>query len=77
MFKKATAAFAIIAAASNLVSAEVSFDTLNKSNIRQEIANLELSVPAAAPAAEEGVLNKSSKEWTIMVFINAKNNLER
>ena len=71
MFKKATAALAMIAAMSTLVSAEVFFDTLNKTNLQDEISAMELSVPQPATAAEKAA---TDKEWTIMVFINAKNN---
>ncbi|MBI4350332.1 MAG: hypothetical protein HY550_02730 [Elusimicrobia bacterium] len=77
MFRKATAAFAIIAALSTLVSAEISFDTPSKATLQQEIAALDLSVPAPAPAEETGLSPKAEKEWSILVFINAKNNLER
>ncbi|MDO8805118.1 MAG: clostripain-related cysteine peptidase [Elusimicrobiota bacterium] len=73
MFKKAIAVFAMIAAVSTLVSAEISFDTPNKASLQQIIANLDLSVPVPA-AAEKG---KIDKEWTIMVFVNGKNNLEK
>ena len=74
MFKKATAALAMIAAMSTLVSAEVFFDTLNKTNLQDEISALELSVPQPATAAEKAA---TDKEWTIMVFVNGKNNLEK
>ena len=78
MLRKAAAAFAIVAAVSNLVSAEISFDTRNTTSIKQEIAALDLSVTAPAPAAESAVAPaRAEKEWTIMVYINAKNNLER
>jgi len=77
MFKKVTAAFAIVAAVSTLVSAEISFDATNKTTLQQEIANLELSVPASAPIEEKGFFfSKAQAEWTIMVFVNGKNNLE-
>ena len=73
MFKKVTAAFAIVAAVSTLVSAQISFDTPNKVSLQEIISNLDLSVPAPA-MAEKG---KIDKEWTIMVFVNGKNNLEK
>ncbi|OGR93976.1 MAG: hypothetical protein A2016_12320 [Elusimicrobia bacterium GWF2_62_30] len=57
------------------MSAAVTFDTPNKTTIQQEISALELSIPAA-PAPEKAS-GKVDKEWTIMVFINAKNNLEK
>ena len=77
MLKKVAAVFAIIATVSTLVSAEISFDTPKNTNIQQEIANLDLSVPVAAPVEEKGFFTKVDKEWTVMVFINAKNNLEK
>ncbi len=76
MFKKVAAAFVIVAAVSNLVSAEISFDTPKNTNLKQEIAALDLSVPAPAPAESAVLDTKTTKEWTVMVFINAKNNLE-
>ncbi len=76
MLRKATAALAIIAAVSTLVSAEISFDTPKNTTLQQEIANLELSIPQPAPIAEKVNLAKADKEWTIMVFVNGKNNLE-
>ncbi|HCC48001.1 MAG TPA: hypothetical protein DEQ38_07810 [Elusimicrobia bacterium] len=75
MFKKAAAVFSIIAVASTLVSAEISFDTRNNTSLQQEIANLDLSVPA--PALDGEVAVKAEKEWTILVFLNSKNNLEK
>jgi len=75
MFKKTAAAFAIITAVSTLVSAAVNFDIPDMKTLQQEIAALELSLPAA-PAADKAY-GKADKEWTIMVYVNAKNNLER
>jgi hypothetical protein len=72
MLRKATAALAIIAAVSAQVSA-ISFDTLNKTTLQDEISALELSVPQPATAVEKAA---TDKEWTIMVFVNGKNNLE-
>ena len=74
MLRKATAALAIVAAVSTLVSAEISFDTLNNTSLQQEISALELSVPQPATAEEKAA---TDKEWTIMVFVNGKNNLEK
>ncbi len=76
MFRKVTAALAIVASAANLVSAGITFDTPNKATLQDEIANLELNIPAATPAVEKTAPSKAAKEWTIMVFINGKNNLE-
>ena len=77
MFKKLAAVFTMIAVVSPLVSAEIIFDTPNKTSLKQEIASLELSVPAAAPLDVKAHSGKVDKEWTVMVFINAKNNLEK
>ncbi|MCX5785062.1 MAG: clostripain-related cysteine peptidase [Elusimicrobia bacterium] len=77
MFKKLVAVFAMIAIVSPLVSAEINFDTPKKTTLQQEIADLELSVPVAAPVDVKAHSGKVDKEWTIMVFINAKNNLEK
>ncbi|OGR37067.1 MAG: hypothetical protein A2X29_11475 [Elusimicrobia bacterium GWA2_64_40] len=57
------------------MSAEIKFDTLNNTSLQQEISAMELTLPEAAPVAAED--KAAQKEWTIMVFINAKNNLER
>jgi len=73
MLRKAASVFAIIASVATMVSAEISFDTPNKTTLQQEIANLEMSVPAAAD--EKGVFGKVDKEWTVMVYVNGKNNL--
>ena len=76
MLTKAVSVFAIIASVATMVSAEISFDTPNKTTLQQEIAGLELSVPVAAPVEERAHSPKDVKEWTIMVFVNGKNNLE-
>ena len=75
MFKKAAAVFAIIASVSTLVSAEISFDTPKNNNLQQEIANLDLSVPQAVIVEDKAFSAKADKEWTIMVYVNGKNNL--
>lgn len=77
MLRKAAAVFSMIAVATTLVSAEVSFDTLNKTSLQQEISALDISVPSVAVAEDTGASFKADKEWTVMVFINAKNNLEK
>jgi len=76
MLRKIAASLAIIASVSTLVSAAVSFDTLNKTNLQDEIANLDLSVPQAVIVEDKSVSSKLDKEWTIMVYVNGKNNLE-
>ncbi len=75
MLRKIAASLAIIASVSTLVSAAVSFDTLNKISLQDEIANLDLSVPTAVIVEDKAVSSKLDKEWTIMVYVNGKNNL--
>lgn len=52
------------------VFAEVNFDG-NKNNIKETMINVEI------PALQVSKATKITKEWTIMVFLNAKNDLER
>ena len=75
MFRKVMLALVLVSSVSALVSAEIKFDTLNNTSLQQEISAMELTLPEAVPAAAED--KAAQKEWTIMVFINAKNNLER
>ena len=79
MLQKAASAAALIAAVSIRLSAGISFDTLNNSTLQQELAGFEPRVPQFFPAVGIGPLTGSAKaaaEWTIMVFINGKNDLE-
>ena len=76
MLRKIAASLAIIATVSTLVSAEVSFDARNNTNLQDEIANLDLSVPQAVIVEDKAASSKVDKEWTIMVYVNGKNNLE-
>lgn len=87
MLKKIIAATLVLSMSAVYVVAEnigVDFDGVNKiqdikklslsEGIASQIANLEIEVP------EMDSLNKKTKgsaEWTIMVFVNSKNNLER
>ncbi len=69
MKRSAIAALALSCCAQAAL-AGVNFDG-GKFDLKDEIARLDLSMPA--PAAEKA---KADKEWTIMVFVNGKNNLE-
>jgi len=66
------AALAMFATIPLRLSAAVSFDGTAKNDLQQEISSLQTNVliPAAGEAARAGA------EWTIMVFVNGKNNLE-
>ncbi|OGR47911.1 MAG: hypothetical protein A2X34_09240 [Elusimicrobia bacterium GWC2_51_8] len=79
MFRKSAVALAIIAAVSTSVSAEINFDTPGKTSLQQEIANMEIPAPAAPQGKGlfSWMLGKSEAEWTIMVYVNSKNNLEQ
>jgi len=50
------------------------FDNGKGINIKDAVADLDMQVPPASAAQAE---TRASKEWTIMVYVNAKNNLER
>jgi hypothetical protein len=77
MFKKTIMlVIATLMSASLYVRAEgVSVDFDGKTGNSIDLSNLEITVPVPATAAE---MDKASKlkEWTIMVFVNGKNNLE-
>ncbi len=76
MLRKAAAALGIVAMVSPLVSAEISFDSPNKTSLNQEIAAQTVNVPAPVKANANAVTaSRSAKDWTIMVFVNGKNNL--
>jgi hypothetical protein len=68
-------ALVLVSSVSALVSAEIKFDTLNNTSLQQEISAMEISLPEAVPAMAED--KASQKEWTVMVFLNSKNNLEK
>jgi hypothetical protein len=76
MLRKLSLSGAALSLAVSIASAGVSFDGGKNLNIKDEIANMDVSVPqisagkTAKPAAARG-----QAEWTIMVFINGKNNL--
>ena len=75
--KKLAVAIIAVAALASSVRAEVNFDN-PKFNLANEISALDLSMPA--PAAVNAVTDakaRPDKEWTIMVYINGKNNLEK
>ena len=44
-------------------------------NIKERVSGIEIPAPRA-PAAESGFSRAPLKEWTVMVYINGKNNLE-
>jgi hypothetical protein len=70
--KKFVFALAAVALSAQFALAGVEFDG-GKFNLQDEITKLDLSVPAVQPEKA----HRQDKEWTIMVFINGKNNLEK
>jgi len=73
MLKKITMSAAALLISAPLCAA-INFDNPKGNNIKEEISNLKVNVPTPVPATMSG---KSVKEWTVMVFVNGKNNLER
>ncbi len=50
------------------------FDNPGSNNFKEEISNIEVAAPVQSPAT---VNEQAVKEWTIMVYVNGKNNLEK
>ena len=74
MKKLALAAIALSIFAT-VSKAEVNFDNGKAINLGNEITKLDLSIPASEATADKAA--RPDKEWTIMVFVNGKNNLEK
>ncbi|MDA8244993.1 MAG: clostripain-related cysteine peptidase, partial [Elusimicrobia bacterium] len=72
MKKFAIAALALSFTA-QLAMAGVDFDGGKPFSLKSQLAGQEVSVPAPDASAA----SRAQKEWTIMVFVNGKNNLER
>ena len=91
MMRKITLSAVAVSLFSSLSFAQGEFN-LNSADIRGEISNMDIAVPAASEAeavdGEKGIVTdwisgmfgtpapKSPAEWTIMVFGNGKNDLE-
>ena len=69
--KKLAISAAALAALTSFSYAGIDFDRAGKTSLKDEISQFEASLPIPAPAAKA-----PAAEWTIMVYINAKNNLE-
>jgi hypothetical protein len=74
MIKKLALAILAISVSAPMLKAEVNFDG-KAFSLTDEITKLELSVPAPVTVADKAA--RPDKEWTVMVFINGKNNLEK
>ena len=87
MIRKISLSALVLSMFSSLSYAQGEF-TLNSADIRAQIANSDMAVPApemAPEAADKGIITdwlfgkpapKAPAEWTIMVFGNGKNDLE-
>ena len=65
----------------SMVSAEVGFDNAKKSDLNSQISGTEVSSETSPEKVEskglfDWLTGRRNKEWTIMVFSSAKNNLE-
>ncbi len=77
MIRKISLSVVAVSLLASVVSAEISFDKGNALNIREEIAAANVTVPEASQPVSADLGEKTQPEWTIMVYINGKNNLER
>lgn len=75
MVKKISAVLGLLVSASFL-SAEVNFDSGKPVNLQGEVEKISANIPVPEMAVERGS-SKADKDWTIMVYINNKNNLQR
>ncbi len=83
MIRKLSISAVAVSLFASIASAAMNFDGGKNLNIKEEIANMDVAVPAATP--DKGIMSwlfgkpsvqKAPAEWTIMVFVNGKNNLE-
>ena len=84
--RKLTLSALAITLFASVAAAEIDFDK-GGFNLEEELSKQSAPPQASAPAPEDkGIFDwlfgkpadpKAPKEWTVMVFINAKNNLER
>jgi hypothetical protein len=74
MLKKIALALVALLSIGRMASAEFNLDNFRVSDMREEISGLDVPVPAQ-PAGDAQAA--PAKEWTIMVFVNGKNNLEK
>ena len=86
MLNKLIAPTIAMLALASFAAAAVNFDDPTANNFSDEIKGVDLVLPVPAPAAADkgpfldwlfGVKPVKAKEWTIMVFVNGKNNLEQ
>ena len=75
MFKKLIMTAVALSVSAEL-SAGINFDNPKASSFKEELSKIEFTLPVPAAPEMEKVKPGKAKEWTIMVFVNGKNNLE-
>jgi hypothetical protein len=80
IMRKITLSVTAMAMFASVAAAQVNFDK-GGFNLQNELSGQEAPL-VSAPAAEKGIFDwllgpKSPAEWTIMVYVNGKNNLEK
>jgi hypothetical protein len=78
MIRSLTLSAAALSLFASMASAGVNFDSADTLDLKSAIAGTDISAPE--PVQDKGIFDwftgKSQAEWTIMVYINGKNNLE-
>ncbi len=74
MFKKYSASALVIVSIASFSVAAVNFDNPKAGRLADEINNIAIDIPI--PGKAEKRKAATVKEWTIMVFVNGRNNLE-
>ena len=88
MLKKVSASAIAMLSLVSFAAAAVNFDNPSANNFSEEMKSADPALPVPSPAAAEadkgpfldwlfGAKPVKAKEWTIMVFVNGKNNLEQ
>ena len=76
MFKKLSASAVALVSLAAMSTAAVNFDNPKDNNLAQEITGFTADIPGPVMADKKAPAKVNVKDWTIMVFVNAKNNLE-
>ena len=75
MLRRVLLAVTAVAALFSFASAEINFDSPKKFSLKESISGTSVENPVPGAAGDTSAAG--AKEWTIMVFVNGKNNLER
>jgi len=83
VIKRFTAVVSVMIVSVSFAAAEINFDNPSANNFRKDINSVELSMPVPVrAAADKGLISRlfghsGRKEWTIMVYVDGKNDLEK